>query len=337
MLLLHFLNIALYSAFIFSPTFAILINRTFDDTHGDEVTGIKPVFQPRMWVQQNSENGIKPDPELAFNGTWTAAFSHFGLTVTLKFNCVVIYVFFILAENLTTECGFDLDGKRLAASDNFLHLDQPYASSRKFQVSISPTTGPTTGPGQATPSPAPPGGNSSPSRTGLIIGAVVAPATVLLLLAIILYILKKRRARVIAAGPLPRFDHTVFGISRPAPRRAIPGTEVEAGIVHNPNFLAPLPQTKLALLDDNEGYEDAGIASLEMSGQREAGDSLIRSSSILPDNSFEVRIQGQEEMCEQLRLIREQVEQLSAQQRLALMSGLLVGSPPTYVSASQAT
>ncbi|PFH51662.1 hypothetical protein AMATHDRAFT_2771 [Amanita thiersii Skay4041] len=97
---MHLLKIILNFLFLSSPAFAILINRTIDDTFGDE--GI--------------EAGINPDPVRAFNGTWTAAAYHpnFGrLSITLEFEGTAIYVFFIISHNSSSGCEFTLDGNTL--------------------------------------------------------------------------------------------------------------------------------------------------------------------------------------------------------------------------------
>lgn len=61
---------------IFSADAAV-VNRTIDDTLGDLVTGQRPVFLPArddVWQGPSCVPcTIRPDPQKAFNGTFTAA------------------------------------------------------------------------------------------------------------------------------------------------------------------------------------------------------------------------------------------------------------------------
>ncbi|PFH51664.1 hypothetical protein AMATHDRAFT_141988 [Amanita thiersii Skay4041] len=106
-----------------APSLATIVNRTIDDTYGDEVTGQKPLYLPsRAGVWQNrtcTVCDIKPDESLAHNGTWTAVVYHPNMDeviITLRFTGVAIYVFFITANNAgpgvstNTSCIFTLDG-----------------------------------------------------------------------------------------------------------------------------------------------------------------------------------------------------------------------------------
>ncbi|KAK7455132.1 hypothetical protein VKT23_011003 [Stygiomarasmius scandens] len=103
------------------------VNRTVDDTFGDSVTGVRPVFLPAGKVWQSAESCSKegvaekcalwPDRSLAFNETWTTARKKPGeedISITLRFHGTAIYVYFILpkmsALPFVTESNFILDG-----------------------------------------------------------------------------------------------------------------------------------------------------------------------------------------------------------------------------------
>ncbi|KAG6812414.1 hypothetical protein H0H92_002990 [Tricholoma furcatifolium] len=110
---------------------AASVNRTIDDTYGDSVTGAKPSYLPTsssVW-QGPSCTGcyIQPDPDEAFDRTWTAATYNPGLgsmSIEFSFTGTAIYVFFILAnyvaEGITTEtaCDFVLDGTTVSSMDH---------------------------------------------------------------------------------------------------------------------------------------------------------------------------------------------------------------------------
>jgi hypothetical protein len=58
------------------------VNRTIDDTTGDEVTGVRPVYSPSsgIWEDATCKScWIQPDRSLAHDGTWTAATYHASL------------------------------------------------------------------------------------------------------------------------------------------------------------------------------------------------------------------------------------------------------------------
>lgn len=79
---------------------AVEVNRTIDDTNGDSVTGAKPIYLPRtggVWAGPECGGcAIQPDPNLAFDRTWTAATYHpqLGLTeIELAFTGEQPYIF----------------------------------------------------------------------------------------------------------------------------------------------------------------------------------------------------------------------------------------------------
>ncbi|KAJ7573687.1 hypothetical protein C8J56DRAFT_981893 [Mycena floridula] len=109
-------------------------NRTIDDTLGDSVTGIRPVYVPSVGVWEDATCAgclIQPDRALAFDGTWTACTTNPGIPLAsaeLSFKGTAIYVFFILVNDpppdvtAGTESNFTLDG---TMSGKFVH--QPIA------------------------------------------------------------------------------------------------------------------------------------------------------------------------------------------------------------------
>ncbi|KAJ6614177.1 hypothetical protein B0H10DRAFT_2046293 [Mycena sp. CBHHK59/15] len=125
---------ALVISFIFLTqlTFstATLWNRTIDDTQGDSVSGLLPAYDPLVQFYPNESGcsfcGTHPDPAGAFGGTWHDGSQLPGtpsISVTLSFNGTAIYVFCILANNLTNVMTnsyftFTLDG---VPQGNFIH------------------------------------------------------------------------------------------------------------------------------------------------------------------------------------------------------------------------
>ncbi|KAL0946546.1 hypothetical protein HGRIS_012751 [Hohenbuehelia grisea] len=112
-------------------------NRTIDDTNGDSITGIKPVYLPTTTgVWKNAGCGhcaVTPDKLKAFQGTWTSATYNPGLnniSVNFNFEGTAIYIFFILANNVApgittkTTANFMLDG---VPAGSYLHT--PNSSS----------------------------------------------------------------------------------------------------------------------------------------------------------------------------------------------------------------
>ena len=65
-------------------TQAKFVNRSIDDTYGDNVTLQVPVYQPNgPWNGANCSGcAINPSPSLAFDGTWSAATYNPGLNNT---------------------------------------------------------------------------------------------------------------------------------------------------------------------------------------------------------------------------------------------------------------
>ncbi|KAF8630449.1 hypothetical protein AX17_005426 [Amanita inopinata Kibby_2008] len=117
---------------------AALKNRTIDDTLGDEVTHVRPVFLPTtpgVWEDETCKGcAVQPDRNLAHDGTWTAATYNptlQNISITLEFSGVAIYVFFILANanmegptiTTNTECNFTLDGQHAGAFSHFPNMN----------------------------------------------------------------------------------------------------------------------------------------------------------------------------------------------------------------------
>ncbi|KAJ7601219.1 hypothetical protein C8J56DRAFT_880732 [Mycena floridula] len=119
--------------FLFTTVFAAT-NRTIDDTLGDSLTGVRPVYFPStigVWNATCPDCRIIPIPSLAFAGTWTACTATDDIplaTVELSFKGTAIYVFFILANvaphgvTTLTESSFILDG---SLAGNFSHQPVP--------------------------------------------------------------------------------------------------------------------------------------------------------------------------------------------------------------------
>jgi hypothetical protein len=63
--------------FFFEGSIAAEVNRTIDDTTGDSVTGIRPIYLPQtlgVWEDATCKGcAIQPDRTRAFKGTWNAA------------------------------------------------------------------------------------------------------------------------------------------------------------------------------------------------------------------------------------------------------------------------
>ncbi|KAJ2915234.1 hypothetical protein MD484_g5174, partial [Candolleomyces efflorescens] len=104
------------------PALGAQVNITIDDTTGDEVTGVKPIFSPStrgLWKDQTCIDClINPDVRLTVRNTYTAAtyIPELGkMSISLRFNGTAIYVFFILVNSADprvipeTECSFVLD------------------------------------------------------------------------------------------------------------------------------------------------------------------------------------------------------------------------------------
>ncbi|KAH9950607.1 hypothetical protein B0H21DRAFT_686449 [Amylocystis lapponica] len=101
-------------------------NVTIDDTYGDELTGVVPIYTPAQNWGDATCGGclLKPDPSQAFDGTWhdstfDAVWRPGTPTINMTFNgtASAIYVFCILGNlgpfNATTsmQLVFTLDGQ----------------------------------------------------------------------------------------------------------------------------------------------------------------------------------------------------------------------------------
>ncbi|KAJ7694651.1 hypothetical protein B0H17DRAFT_1009221, partial [Mycena rosella] len=100
---------------------AILSNRTIDDTNGDSVSGLLPVYSPAAHFSPNSNCptcSVKLDPTQVFDGTWHDSSQLPGgqpVSITLSFHGTAIYVFCVLANAVknaitTSDFVFTLDG-----------------------------------------------------------------------------------------------------------------------------------------------------------------------------------------------------------------------------------
>ncbi|KAF8891351.1 hypothetical protein BD779DRAFT_1670967 [Infundibulicybe gibba] len=120
---------------LFQGTGGAPSNRTIDDTNGDSLTGFRPVYLPTSFWDGASCEGcaMRPDPDRAFQRTWTAATFHpelMNISINFGFQGTAVYVFFINANNqgnaitTLTECDFYVDG---AHSSSYRHT--PTAST----------------------------------------------------------------------------------------------------------------------------------------------------------------------------------------------------------------
>lgn len=73
---------------------ANIVNVTIDDTYGDSVTGLQPIYSPSVtdntWTASCTNCFVVPNPTFAYDGTWHHATDGHagitGLTVTFSFN-----------------------------------------------------------------------------------------------------------------------------------------------------------------------------------------------------------------------------------------------------------
>ncbi|KAF8875770.1 hypothetical protein BD779DRAFT_1449859 [Infundibulicybe gibba] len=114
-------SVLLHIFLLFRATGGAPSNRTIDDTNGDSVTGVRPVYLPAGPWGDASCGGcaIQPDPNRAFQRTWTAATFHpelESISINFEFQGTAVYVFFINANTQATgvttltECDFYIDG-----------------------------------------------------------------------------------------------------------------------------------------------------------------------------------------------------------------------------------
>ncbi|PBK81540.1 hypothetical protein ARMGADRAFT_948062, partial [Armillaria gallica] len=109
-----------------------LINHTFDDTFGDELTGLQVNYSPGgqpsnanalVWnnAQHCSGCAIVPDHSLAMNGTWSGVTYYLSLrnvSAELAFHGSAIYIYLIVSNSPKTTglvsdviCNFRMDGE----------------------------------------------------------------------------------------------------------------------------------------------------------------------------------------------------------------------------------
>jgi len=134
---------------LFQNAAAVITNYTIDDTLGDAVTGVRPVYLPSTGAWDNVACpmcAIQPDPSFAFGRSWTAATYSpkiSNMSIQLNFKGTAIYVFFILANyagaGITTEtdCDFTLDG---ASRGKFVHIPSNSSDLQYNQLVFSATT-----------------------------------------------------------------------------------------------------------------------------------------------------------------------------------------------------
>lgn len=142
-------------------------NCTIDDTKGDSVTGITPVYKPQSAWEDATCSGcfVKPNVQQAFDGTWTAAtyspdktetsieFSFKGTqrphalptwaVLTDVLTGTAIYVYFIIPQTIqytdtTTDCNFALDG---GSPEHFLHTPDPSSADILYNQLVFHRTG----------------------------------------------------------------------------------------------------------------------------------------------------------------------------------------------------
>ncbi|KAF8350376.1 hypothetical protein F5887DRAFT_1208434 [Amanita rubescens] len=137
--------LGLLALLLVCTTQAVLVNRTIDDTYGDNITGQKPVYQPNgPWHGvECSDCATNPNASLAFDGTWTAATYHpviNNMNITFSFTGVAIWIFFILANAnalgtivvSNTNCNFTLDGVLVGSADH-----QPNENTEDLQYNVT--------------------------------------------------------------------------------------------------------------------------------------------------------------------------------------------------------
>ena len=78
-------------------------NQTIDDTLGDLVTGIRPIYSPSegVWEDATCKGcAIQPDPSLAFDGTWTAATYNPTISTSIELNFKGESLLYMLGERI---------------------------------------------------------------------------------------------------------------------------------------------------------------------------------------------------------------------------------------------
>ncbi|KAJ7694652.1 hypothetical protein B0H17DRAFT_1199171 [Mycena rosella] len=100
-----------------------LVNRTIDDTKGDSVSGLLPIYSPPAQFSPNSNCPtckVRLDPARVFDGTWhDSSQLRDGppVSVALSFNGTAIYIVCVLANTVkdavtSSDFVFTLDGSR---------------------------------------------------------------------------------------------------------------------------------------------------------------------------------------------------------------------------------
>lgn len=142
----HVLSLILFS----TPCLAGFVNRTIDDEHGDEVTGVKPTYLPddNTWRQGSSCSScsITPivDREQVLDRTWHDATYHHlessGLIIEATFNGTAVYVFNLIAPDVPqrpkvtlTSLAFYIDEHY---AGGFIHTPEPAAPDILYNVPV---------------------------------------------------------------------------------------------------------------------------------------------------------------------------------------------------------
>ncbi|TFK25724.1 hypothetical protein FA15DRAFT_703499 [Coprinopsis marcescibilis] len=118
-----------------------IVNRTIDDTFGDEVTGVPPVFlPPGMWNPPECGHcDIRPNASLSFNETYLeTTYLPDGpvgpVGFTFNFEGTALYLFFILVNGVDgityTEFDVKING---GDAGKFVHTPDPTAPGFAYQ------------------------------------------------------------------------------------------------------------------------------------------------------------------------------------------------------------
>lgn len=136
---LRFLALVLLSISCISAAQARVVNRTIDDRIGDSQTGLRPRYTPatgNVWKGEScSDCAIAFDVDRAFEGTYTAATyapDSGDISITLQFEGIAVYVYFILSNfagngiTAVTDASFILNGR-----DAFAFSHAPDVTTRE--------------------------------------------------------------------------------------------------------------------------------------------------------------------------------------------------------------
>ncbi|KXN91404.1 hypothetical protein AN958_00666 [Leucoagaricus sp. SymC.cos] len=130
-------------------------NVTIDDQKGDEVTGLRPNYEPPFAWATESCVGCKIRPDFGQLWDQTAMQATFmpdnpnvtSNTIDFNFTGTAIYIFFTLFENegvgvtVNTECNFTIDGGPPAFFNHSGDPTKPVGSGRQYGVPVFNQTG----------------------------------------------------------------------------------------------------------------------------------------------------------------------------------------------------